>query len=229
MLRLDPGTVERRKRLEGRTNLVSARLGCLGQGIHLEGDTLDLVIGRHPLDRGHRQGVGPDPAHHAIIVRPPGAGDVAADGVFGDVAIVEIGDPAVLVVGVVAGRIVPGDETRLAGKIEPRLEGIGHIGDALSGRRPLVDQKDAHHLDPPARARPVPAGRRAWHAPGARDHRRASWELHSRARPSRYAPPARAPAGSRPPRAAGAATRASAAPPRPPRRSAPSDSGGSVV
>ena len=88
-------------------------------------------------------------------VTPPGAvfggvparRRVSAHGPFAHVAIMQIGDPQVPILGAIAGKIATRTEPRLADEFEPRLKGVAHIGiEAMNGGAP-IDEENSEGAD----------------------------------------------------------------------------------
>ena len=119
------------------------------------------------------QRVGPRCGDTAAGIGPrPAGGGAAADGVIGNVAVVQVGDAHVLVVEAVAGEVVAGDDALGAAQLDAGLEGVAQVAVAAARDGAAVDQehRDGAHLLARAarrvvriiarRARPAPGGRR---------------------------------------------------------------------
>ena len=66
---------------------------------------------------------------------------VAAHSPFAHVAVVQIGDPQVPILGAIAGEIAPRTEPRLADEFEPRLKGVAHISIEAMHRGAAIDEE----------------------------------------------------------------------------------------
>ncbi len=146
-LRGDPGIIENGQRGDVRGKRLAA-LRCESRKcFHAELDLGDVLVRRHPLDLGERQMVGADAPHNAVPVDIPGGSSIAADRVLLDIAVVQIGEPQILVGGTVAGEVVARQEPLRTDELEPSLEGVGDIGIAPLHRRAPIDQEDGDGSD----------------------------------------------------------------------------------
>ena len=104
---------------------------------------LIVLVRRDALDLGLRQRIGPDPrdAPGLVLAGIPPGGGIAADRPFAHVAIVQVGDAQVEILGPIAGDVAPRPEALLADELEPRLEDVADIGIEAVHRRAPIDQK----------------------------------------------------------------------------------------
>ena len=90
--------------------------------------------------------VGSGSVHAAVTLaagigsRPAGGG-AAADGVIGNVAVVQVGDAHVLVVEAIAGEVVAGDDALGAAQLDAGLEGVAQVAVAPARYCAAVDEE----------------------------------------------------------------------------------------
>ena len=115
----DPGPVLLHERPEG---LPGGRaIGQRGEGLHPQLDVRDRG-GSDALDLGGGNPARVDRAAGPRVVDLGMRGDAVADGVFVDVAVLQVGDPLVPVVGRLAPEVGPGDERLGRVDLQPGLE-----------------------------------------------------------------------------------------------------------
>ena len=86
--------------------------GKIGERLHVEFDACDVLVRLDALDLGGGQEIGEGGADAPVVVGGPAGGGVAANGVFGDVAIMQIGERRVGVRRAEAGHVARADRAR---------------------------------------------------------------------------------------------------------------------
>jgi hypothetical protein len=99
-----------------------------------------VLFRRNAFDLRRRQRIGPNPRHagDAVFRSVPSSGRISSHGPFTQVAIVQIRDPQIPILGPIASKVATRTEPRFAYKFEPSLKGVADISvKAMNGSPPI--------------------------------------------------------------------------------------------
>ena len=109
------GAAGRRARRRRASAPLAARAASV---FHFELDARDRLVRLDALDLGARKEIGEGGADDAVLVGCPAGRGVAADGVFGDAAIVEVGERRVGIARAEAGHVAAREEAGGAARLQ---------------------------------------------------------------------------------------------------------------
>src|SRR5262252_3075145 len=130
----------------------AARRSTRGKRLHTEDDRgleAGILVGSYTLDLRTRQGLGPDPCDAAgmFLTRVPGRGGVAANSVFANAAIMQVGDPQVEIVRSVAGKVHTRTESVGANQLDLSLKHEANVRIEPVHDGAAVDEKHCECAD----------------------------------------------------------------------------------